>query len=193
MSSVSGSGKNLIPAIVVVIALTGFMVTSFLHLNRELQLFKTEVHKTQQEMNNQIATQGEKILLREASIRAMSDDLSKKSEKLEMLENSLSTDRETTRKFLSSVDESFAAQRGMIEDIQRKNKELDARMKTIQETQEFARGNSEQQIKSLQRDTAEIKRQMLLMRENVLMNPASSSQSQSVPLDPSAIPAPSQN
>jgi chromosome segregation ATPase len=173
------AAKTLIPMVTVIVALVGLVGTSFWWQKQQIESLHKEMDGNKEELTGEIAAQGEKIMLREAAIRAMSEDLVKKGEQLTVLEKTVQSDRDVSKKAVDDLRDRFESQKGMVDEISRRNKELEARMKEAVETTQMLKETVQQQINGLKKNYTESQKEMLLLKESVLVSKQDSNQGDS--------------
>lgn len=168
----NGKLRAMIPLVVILIALAGFVVTSSWQQQRDLKGIKKEVEKTKKDLVSQIAAQGEQLALREVSIRTLSKDLVEQERKLKAFKEIIQLERNENKKerlevkkrakvFAGEISKQKEEVKKSLEQIQ----SLEAWLKEMQSRQM----DVDRQINGLQLSISEQERQILIIREEFLV------------------------
>lgn len=168
----NGKAKAIVPLILIIVALTGFVVTSSWQQQKTIKDLRTQLENARKNLGSQINAQAEQIAMRERSILALSEDLLDQNQHLKELEKMLDLEKEILKK---EREESMEKVSLLSEKVSQQEQRMDVASKKLKSVDSWNKemrsykAKLEQQILELKGLVSEQERQILLFREDVLL------------------------
>lgn len=167
-ATANGKAKAMMPIVVIIIALSGFVATSAWQQQQTLHDLRVQLEAARKNLGAQISAQAEQIALRESSIRALSEDLMDQSQKIKEMENILATekrDRQSSVEKVMGLEEKLSQQVKNLEQTKQRLKEYE----TWKKEMHAYKAVLEQQVQELKGLVTDQEKQILLIKEDVLL------------------------
>lgn len=182
MADVKDKLKQILPLLLVIIAIIGFVSTALWTQNAKLTDTQRDFQRSQRALEEVVTAQGEKLVVREASIRSLGQDLEDQRKTVGEMEQQLNTVRQNMQRKVEELE----ARVGYGEEASRQLKSLTQRLQQY----ETAYAAIYQQMQIIQNHLASQGQQIAKLQEDLSTRRSIEALYQSnAPLPPSPQPS----
>jgi uncharacterized membrane-anchored protein YhcB (DUF1043 family) len=166
----TGKSNAMIAALIVVVACLGFMITSFISTNQDLEKVHAEMKSLRTNLDEQVVSLKDQINNRYLTLLKMSEDLSSQQSKMLGVERTIMAEREALAKLQENFRNEIAQVKKLGGDASRMVTSLEEQFKQEVKVKEVKLARLQDDFESVKNQIEDQSALLVMMREQALMN-----------------------